>query len=223
MVQELNNDLVLLWELAEEMATGSSKTRAECWLELMDAFWQGDFALSGLTLWQSDPALQGGEKFRELTRDDLVVAALGEPESKRLGLGASCRQLLDWNLQSYATVRSNVRYIFSVGEEKRGLCVSRAEFERWKSKSDRSMKSEHIAPLTSQNIPKKIGDVSQKQLDADFRSWRSSQEACSREDIRNWGRAKFGDRVTLARLDALDKDDAASAPRRIGRKRKLSR
>lgn len=131
------DDLVLLWQLAHEMKMENGQSQDANWLMLMDAFWRGDFAQNGLTLWQDDPSNQGGELFPGLTRADLAEAAFGQAKVARLGVDEACRKLLDWNVGDYQKVREMLRYYFSVQEEKRGLAVSRAEYDRWRTETAR--------------------------------------------------------------------------------------
>jgi hypothetical protein len=86
--QDLSEGLVLLWQIAKEMATRSSDTPEECWLELMRAFWSGDFAPNGLVLWPTDVNVSEGEKFEGLTRSGLAQVALGSPKFNQLGAEA---------------------------------------------------------------------------------------------------------------------------------------
>jgi hypothetical protein len=154
--QDIHEDSVLLWQLANEMAKGSSDTREECWLELMRAFWSGDFAPNGLVLWQTDYRKKDGDKSEVLTRFDLALAALGSGQYKTLGAKKACRELMDWNVESYAKLvgfryvgsgtydRHNepgYHYYFSTAEPQRGLSVDRSEFEKWREKSEKALKS----------------------------------------------------------------------------------
>src|SRR5271165_5167906 len=45
----------LLWDAAAEMTRSNEQSRERNWLRLMDAFWRGDLAPSGLTYFYSAP------------------------------------------------------------------------------------------------------------------------------------------------------------------------
>jgi hypothetical protein len=106
---------------------------------MMDAFWRGEFALEGLTLWQSEHGIQGGRKYEDFTRFGLAEVALGQAEFKRRGPEAAIRHLLDWNLGDYEKIRAELRYYFLDREAKRGLCASRDTFESWWRESAKSV------------------------------------------------------------------------------------
>ena len=124
---EANDDLVPLWELAEETSEGNDRRRDKNWLCLIKKFWRGDFALGGLTLWQDEIHVQGGEKFPNLTRADLAQAALGQERFEELGPTRAYRAMLDWNVGDYEKVREELRYYFMDRTLMRGLCVRRSE------------------------------------------------------------------------------------------------
>ena len=86
----------------------------------------------------------------------------------------------------------------------------------------------HLAPvlkLPSATAPLILGrprtQVSGTELNRKYHEWRRNVGmAVNRDDIREWGKETFGEKITIKRLDELDRKDALENSRRKGRKPK---
>lgn len=66
-------------------------------------------------------------------------------------------------------------------------------------------------------VPSRDRPVSEEKLRAAYKEWRAGQKKVDRASTRQWGTEQFGKRITVARLDALDKQEATLNPRKSGR------
>lgn len=138
------DNLVLLWELAEEMARAEGHEpvtldefvarRGKHWVQLMDAIWRGELAADGLVLLSnSAPGLAADR----LDRPTLAAALLGTKPGGH-ELRATVESLIGWRLEDYRNQPCDHAYIFKRDREGRlGLAIDRGEFERWRARQIR--------------------------------------------------------------------------------------
>jgi hypothetical protein len=119
---------IMLWDVAAELARANGRSVERCRLNLMNAFWRGDLAASGLTYFY--PVPPAGREFIIIDHDGFAGMLLGH---RNLDTGAkSINDLRNWSVADYRNQPAPFGDFFQCDPEGRvGLAILTRELTRW--------------------------------------------------------------------------------------------